>query len=298
MKGLGVCIVVMLILGVPDAQAQQLVRGRILDAATRDALPAATIQIEGTYRGTISNAEGAYELEVPTLPATLVVRFIGYETARRVLTRDEDAQVDFRLQPVAYQLDEVVVTGEDPAIRIMREVIERKKQWRAALDTYETEAYNRFTISNDTGIVSIIETFTEAFWDRDKGMKETLKGRRETANLDIEEALPAALFVTNLYDDDIEVGGYTLIGVTHPSALRHYDFKLEGTRSLDGKIVYDISVAPRNKLKSAFIGRVAVLDSAYALLDVELRPGEAFLFPPPIDRYDVTYRQQFSKFRR
>ena len=127
-------------------------------------------------------------------------------------------------------------------------------------------------------------------------MKETLKGRRETANLDIEENLPAALFVTNLYDDDIEVGGYTLIGVTHPKALRHYDFRLEGTRFLDDKEVYDISVKPRNKLKSAFVGRVSVLDSAYALIDVELRPGEAFLFPQPIERYEVTYRQQFSNF--
>ena len=296
MKRLWLSIFVMVVLLVPEAAAQKLVRGQIFDAATGEVLPAANVQIEGTYRGTISNADGVYEIQLDELPATLLVRFIGYETARRTIAADDAAQQDFRLQPVTYELGEVVVTGEDPAVQIMREVIERKKVWRAALDTYETEAYNRFTISNDTGIVSIIETFTAAFWDRERGMKETLKGRRETANLEIEEALPAALFVTNLYDDDIEVGGYTLIGVTHPKALRHYRFRLEGTRYLDDQEVYDISVEPRNKLKSAFVGRVSVLDSAYALIDVELRPGEAFLFPTPIERYDVTYRQQFSNF--
>jgi len=62
------------------------------------------------------------------------------------------------------------------------------------------------------------------------------------------------------------------------------------------QLVYDIAVRPRNKLKSSFTGRVSVLDEAYALIDVELQPGEAFLFPPPIDRYDVTYRQQYSNF--
>ncbi len=296
MKRLWLLFMVLIVAVVPEAEAQQVVRGRIFDAATGASLPAATIQIEGTYRGTITNADGAYELQVETLPATLIVRYIGYETARRTLSAGDAEEQDFRLQPVAYQLDEIVVSGEDPAIRIMREVIERKKRWRATLESYETEAYNRFTISNDTGIVSIIETFTTAFWDRERGMKETLKGRRETANLNIEENLPAALFVTNLYDDNIEAGGYTLIGVTHPNALRHYNFRLEGTRFIDDKEVYDISVAPKNKLKSAFVGRVSVLDSAYALIDVELRPGEAFLFPQPIERYDVTYRQQFSNF--
>ena len=288
MKRLGLIFFVLVVLIVPEAAAQKLVRGQIFDAATGEVLPAANVQIEGTYRGTISNTDGVYEIQLDELPATLLVRFIGYETARRTISADDPAQQDFRLQPVTYELGEIVVSGEDPAVQIMREVIERKKVWRAALETYETEAYNRFTISNDTGIVSIIETFTAAFWDRERGMKETLKGRRETANLEIEEALPAALFVTNLYDDDIEVGGYTLIGVTHPKALRHYRFRLEGTRRIDDQEVYDISVEPRNKLKSAFVGRVSVLDSAYALIDVELRPGEAFLFPTPIERYDVT----------
>lgn len=279
-----------------DVVAQKLVRGRVLDAATGETLPAANIQIDGTYQGTISNAEGVYELRLRTLPATLVVRYIGYETTRLTVTAASDERQDLQLKPVTYKMDEVVVSGEDPAIQIMREVIERKKVWRAALETYETEAYNRFTLANDTGIVSIIETFTDTFWDHEQGMKETLKARRETANLDIEEALPAAFFVTNLYDDDIEVGGYALIGVTHPDALRHYRFSIEGTRYLDDQLVYDIAVRPRNKLKSAFEGRVSVLDDVYALIDVELQPGEAFLFPPPIDRYEVTYRQQYSNF--
>lgn len=295
MVRLGWMILAGLLFGLP-ASAQTLVRGTVTDAATGEPLAAANLQIDGTYRGTITNAEGAYALRLETLPATLVVRYIGYETARIAVTAATTMPLDIRVQPVTYQLDEVVVSGEDPAIRIMREVIERKKRWRTALETYRADAYNRFTISNDTGIVSIIETFTDTFWDRERGMKETLKARRETANLELPDALPAALFVTNLYDDDVEVGGYELIGVAHPDALRHYDFRLEGTRRLDDQTVYDISVRPKNKLQSAFVGQVAVLDSAFALLEVALRPGAAFIFPPPIERYDVTYRQQFSNF--
>lgn len=291
-------LVVLLLFLVPPlaVQGQHLIEGTVVDARSGEPLPSATIQVEGTYRGTITNTDGAFSLLVPDLPATLLVRFIGYETARVPVAAPLPEHLDVRLEPVAYEMPEIVVSGEDPAVRIMREVIERKKEWRAALETYRVEAYNRFTLSNDTGIVSIIETVTEAFWDHEQGMKETLLARRETSNLNIEESFPAAFFVTNLYDDDVEVGGFTLMGVTHPKALSHYDFTLAGTRYLDDRLVYDIDARPRNRLTSAFVGRVSVLDEAYALLEVELRPGEAFRFPPPVDRYAVTYRQQFSNF--
>ncbi len=224
------------------------------------------------------------------------MRFIGYETARIPVDAGTPDRIAVRMKPTTYTLEEVVVTGEDPAVDIMRKVIARKRQWRATLETYEAEAYTRFTLENDTGIVSIVESLTKTFWDREEGGREVVLSRRKTSNLDFEEFLPAALFVKNLYDDEIEIAGYDMIGVTHPDALKHYRFTLEGTRSLDGRTVYDIAVEPKSKLASAFTGRVAVLDEAYALLSVELRPGEAFLFPPPVKRFDVTYRQQFSNF--
>lgn len=127
-------------------------------------------------------------------------------------------------------------------------------------------------------------------------MREVQTARRQTANLDIEEAIPSALFVTNLYDDDIEIGGHTLMGVTHPDALSHYTFTLDSTRSIDGQRVYDIGVQPDGRLRSAFMGRVAVLDSAYALLEADLRPNRSFIFPPPVRNYRVQLEQQFSNF--
>lgn len=281
----------------PPALAQISLHGTVTDAQTGEPLPSANIQIADTYRGTITNAEGRYTLTINRLPATVVVRFIGFETARRRITAASDAEQHFRLQPSTLQMDELVVTGENPADRIMRRVIERKQQWRAQLDTWEADAYNRFTVRNDSGIVLITETQTTAFWDRTRGMEEVVQARRQTANL-LEENLPdaAALAVSNLYDDNIEMAGHTLIGVTHPDALRHYTFTLDSTRAIDGQRVYDIRVAPASRLKTAFEGRVAVLDSAYALLEVDLQPSKAFLFPPPIKNYRLHFEQQYSNF--
>jgi len=279
-----------------QVRAQKVIQGTVRDAQTGETLPAANIQVEGTYQGTISNVEGVYEIRLETFPATLVVRYIGYKTTRLTVTEATLGRQDLTLAPVTYQLEELVVTDEDPAVNIMRKVIENKQAWRATLDRYRAEAYTRFTLENDTGIVSIIESLTESYWDREKGQREVVLARRKTSNLNIDEFLPAAQFVLNLYDDEVEVSGFHLIGVTHPDALRHYRFSLLETKQIDDQQIYVIGVTPRNKYKSAFVGQVSVLDEAYALLEVELRPGEAFLFPPPIQRYDVTYRQQFSNF--
>lgn len=284
-----------LLLFIPPAVAQTTVRGTVTDTDGQP-LPSANIQIADTYRGTITNADGDFTLQLEALPATLIVRYIGYETVRRTIAQPLDAPLRIALPPSTLEMDEVVVTGENPAEQIMRRVIERKQQWWADLRTYQVDAYNRFTIANDTGIVSIVETQTQTFWDKEEGMREVQTAKRQTANLDIEEALPAALFVTNLYDDDIEIGGHTLMGVTHPDALHHYTFTLDSTRAIDGQLVYDIGVQPDGRLRSAFEGRVAVLDSAYALLEADLRPNRSFVFPPPVRNYRVHLTQQFSNF--
>ena len=285
-----------MLLSIPSAEAQHMLQGHVRDATSSEPLPTATIQIEDTYRGTITNAEGAFRIQVDSLPTVLVVRCIGYKTARRVLQDADAGAQEFLLEPVIYMMEELVISGEDSAIDIMRKVIERKQEWRAALLSYKAAAYNRFTISNDTGIVSIIETVTDAFWDHEQGIIEILKGRRETANFPHEAEIPAALFVTNLYDDAINIAGHRLVGVTHPNALDYYTFRLDGIRQRDGTDVYDILVEPNSKLSSGFVGRISVLDGAYAMIDAELRPGESFLFPIPIRRLTVTYRQQFSSF--
>lgn len=271
------------------------IRGTITDAQTGETIPSATLQVEGTYRGTITNRNGRYAIRCDSLPATLLARYIGYETATVTVTTTAEP-VDIQLQPSVLEMGEVVVTGDDFAENVMRKVIARKQTWWDSLQTYQVEAYNRFTVRNDTGIVSIAESQTRAFWDDEKGVREIVRSRRATANLGIVESLPAAVLVTNLYEDEIELAGHRLYGVTHPDALDAYEFALDSVRVRDGQRVYDIRVEPASRLRSGFQGRVSVLDSAYAMIEVDLRPGRAFLFPPPLRELQIRFRQQFSNY--
>ena len=286
---------------VPPVHAQPwLVRGSVTDAATGQPLPAATVQLAGSYRGTIANDEGEYSLKVQQLPATLTVSYIGYVSQERELTAPAE-RIDFALTPVPFLLDPIVVTAETSAEGIMRQVIRRKQEWRPSLASYQAQAYVRRVLENEEGIVSIGELASEIYWERERGLREVVKSRRVTQNLDAQEAYISAFAgFANFYDDDIPFIGHTLIGPTHPDALKHYRFDLIGQRYLDDKVVFDISVEPKNKLQAAFVGRVAVLDEDFALLEVELAPSRASMTSavplPLIEHMDFAYQQQFRGF--
>lgn len=283
-----------------SGQAQKTITGTVYDAGSGETLPSANISIEGTYRGTISNRNGNYSLSIPDslLPATVTVRYIGFESAQRVIDSESSGRQDFRLRPSVVEMEELVVTDEDPALRIMREVIRRKQQWRQKLMTYRAEAYTRQTLANDTSIVLITESVSTAFWDKQKGHREVLKSRQQTANIDAASNFAGVSYLPNFYDDNIEIAGFDVVGVTHPDALKFYDFKLQDQTTLDDRTVYEIEVIPARRLQPLFRGTIYVLDEAYALLEVSLQPNEVVDFPQPIQEFNSYYEQQFNNYGR
>ena len=276
--------------------AQVVVSGDVRNRETGEVLFPATIRIEGTNIATVTNSDGRFELTVEGFPVILSFSHIGFrsDTMRIV----DSAHVRTRMTPVLLELDEIVVTAEDPATSIMRKVIERKKAWRQDLESLKANAYTRLTIRKDSKIVSVVESMSEAFWREDGGWREILKAKRMTRNMAEDLEVPAVAFIDNLYDDNVMVGGHSLQGVTHPDALETYDFKLASRRKMDDRTVYDIEVRSKSPRSSAFVGTVSVLDEAYALIDVYLRPNESFLFPPPFRHFAISFHQQYRQFGR
>ena len=288
---------------VPTAQGQdtteKTLRGRVVDAETGEPLPQANLRIADAYQGTITNVDGRYTLELDSLPVTVVVRYVGYESTRRRITTETDPQQTFRLMPSTVEMEEVVVTGTgNPGETIMQRVIENKQEWWPELRSYSVEAYNRFTVASDTTIAAVAESQTTAFWDAGRGTREVVRSQRGTANLQnlTDSALPAASAVLNLYGDNVSVAGNRLVGVTHPDALDYYDFTLDTTRAIDGRQAFLIQVEPGNRLSSTFQGTVTVLDSTYALLEARLRPTTSLSTSRVLKGVDITFEQQFSNF--
>ena len=85
------------------------------------------------------------------------------------------------MQPVV-NMDAVIITQENPAVYIMEKVIENNSNG-VNLNRYKANAYTRQQIKRDTDIVSN-ESLSELYWDRNKGVREILKSKRQTANID------------------------------------------------------------------------------------------------------------------
>jgi len=273
-----------------------LFKGRVLDSQTGVPLVAANVQIAGTYRGTISNENGRFQLEIKQFPVELIISYIGYQTKTVSLTGQIYREFLVELDPVIFEAEPIVVIAEDPGMQIMREVIRRKQEWIKDIQTYQAAAYSRLVLENDSGIVSISESSSDLFWDSERGPREIIKSKRQSSNLTQDQNFAFASYIPNLYDDDVEINGFTVIGPTHPDAFDFYEYQLEKMSKIDTTTIYHIRVIPISRLQPTFTGELTVLDHEYALFSADLKPSESILFPPPIKAWDLSYRQKFTNF--
>lgn len=103
------CLLIALMLfGVSfSTMAQITVTGTIKDDGG-EALPAATVTIEGTTQGTVADIDGKYSIKVPNGDVVLVFKYVGF--ADKKITVGTQTVIDVIMTPDDV-LDEVVVTG-------------------------------------------------------------------------------------------------------------------------------------------------------------------------------------------
>ncbi len=293
-------LILLLLLFSTQLFAQKTIEGTITNAKTDDPLPAANIVIQGVYQGTISNRNGFYRLAIADslLPATIRISYIGYHSKKRIIRQSSPRVQNFRLKPSVTQLEALSVTAKAADLTVMERVIRRKQQWLKKLHTYKAEAYSRQILSKDTAIVSITESISTIYWGEDKGSREVLKWRNQTRNIEIGNNFAGVSYLPNLYNNNIEIAGYNLVGITHPEASSYYNFKIIDLLSIDGQRVYKIKVIPDKTLQPLFTGVAYVLDEKFALLKVNLSLNDVVRFPTPIQDFNLRYRQQFNNFGR
>ncbi|MGD9993633.1 MAG: TonB-dependent receptor [Salinivirgaceae bacterium] len=100
---------VMLLAWAMLAQAQFLIKGTVTDAQGLP-LVGAAIQIQGTLAGTVSNADGVFQLKgIHKGTHELSASYLGYEKQSLSLNVTKDTTVAFMLPALAIMADEVIV---------------------------------------------------------------------------------------------------------------------------------------------------------------------------------------------
>lgn len=82
--------------------------GRVTDASTQEPLPGVNLLEKGTTNGTVSDADGRFQLNVKD-GAVLLVSFIGY--IKQEIVIGSQSEIAISMSPDIATLDEIVVTG-------------------------------------------------------------------------------------------------------------------------------------------------------------------------------------------
>jgi len=89
-------------------QQQKTVTGKVISASDNSPIIGATVSIEGTTSGTVTNIDGEFSLQV-SASDVIVISFIGYKTQR--ITVGDQSSFNVTLEEDVTDLDEVVVVG-------------------------------------------------------------------------------------------------------------------------------------------------------------------------------------------
>jgi len=112
----------------PSQAVLQSLTGQVIDP-TGATLPGVTLLIKGTSKGTVTDANGKFKLEIQSFPITLTASYLGYKTKDIVV--QSAGNITITMEEDINALDEVVVT----ALGIKRE----EKKLGYAQQTIESE---------------------------------------------------------------------------------------------------------------------------------------------------------------
>jgi TonB-linked SusC/RagA family outer membrane protein len=99
----------LLVLCLPEAFAQKTVSGRVTDAETGETLPGVNVIVKGTTRGTTTDVNGNYKIELIAEDKILSFSFVGYEDVELEVLNQK--VVDVALKVKSTLMQEVVVVG-------------------------------------------------------------------------------------------------------------------------------------------------------------------------------------------
>ncbi|AYN69721.1 TonB-dependent receptor [Euzebyella marina] len=118
-----ICIgIISLTAAIFTANAQQsfTINGSITDIDNGETLFGASILLEGTTIGVVTNEYGFYSLSAPSGQYNLIISYMGYHSQVKEIQLNRDQKLNFELAEESTQLEEVVVTGDEPETVVLR----------------------------------------------------------------------------------------------------------------------------------------------------------------------------------
>jgi hypothetical protein len=283
------------------------IKGRVRDAETGEPIPFANIYIKNSSVGCYTNDSGAYSIQFKGRYDSLSAAFLGYRPAAEKFKRHTSQIIDFNLYSNTTKLEDIIVIpGENPAHRILRNIWARKERNNNKSNNIQCKLYNKVQISLsniddkfknkkilkpfqfvfdniDTNAftgktylpILISETVSDYYFQKKPSFEKTnvkatqISGIKNESVLSFVGGLNQSL---NIYDDYMSF--YSETGFISPIAdagLLFYRYYLLDSAKRNGHKCYRIKFKPRRKQERTFSGEFWVADTSFAIQSLNMR---------------------------
>jgi len=275
--------------------SQVTVRGKVVDSKTKSSLPGVIIRIMNSSRGTLSDDNGNFQMNLDKGLYDIQFSIVGYNSEIRKVEINKSEDWVIELKESFVQMSEVLVVAEDPGVGIIRRAIANKKRWMERLKSYKCTAYSKQIINKEDSIASIAESYSNGYWRRGDGFREKIFQKRQTENIKMAQNFAMVGGIVNFNEDIIQIAGFKFTGPISPDALDDYSFKLIKTYESRGFNIYEIAMKPNSRFKPLFEGIICISDSVYSITKVEVKPNDVFKIPF-VKNFSLDLGQRFAVF--
>ncbi|WP_234734451.1 DUF5686 and carboxypeptidase regulatory-like domain-containing protein [Tellurirhabdus bombi] len=289
----------------PSLVVAQGIKGTV-KTAKNEPLPYAAIVVKGSSNGTITNADGLYELPLQPGRYDITFQYLGFQSVQKSVEITSGFQtLDITLNEQAYRLDELAVGKgkEDPAYSIMRRAIAKSRIHEMQVQSYTAKVYTKASVTITDlpmeflykkqlkevekeanfkkGVPILNESVSEVTFKQPNQYKQKVIATRNSQNNDFPS--PNQYFQTSFYRPEVAKA----VSPLSPKAFAYYKFEYEGTFREQGVDVSKITVTPRSYGEGVFKGTLFIIENTWAIHSLQL---ETIAF----QGFTVKVRQVFS----
>ena len=282
------------------------ITGKVFDAESKEPLPFVPVLIKGTTVGGTTDFDGNYSITTSKLGDSIVASYVSYKKLSKALKRGENQVVNMPMVLEGVNLLEVVVkAGENPAHRIIRNVIANKEfNNKRKLDAYQYETYNKvefdlnripkemqerkvfkpikFVFDNVDSLNSgekpslpifITEAISDIYFRSNPTLKkEVIKANKITGieNTSITSVMGDMYQNINIYDNNILVFGKDFVSPISDNGLFYYKYYLEDSLFIGNTRCYHIRFKSKRPQELCFSGNMWIADTTWAVKRLEM----------------------------
>lgn len=279
---------VVLLLSLPSIYGQQVLEGVIRNRVTQEVVGGASLQVEGTTKGTYTNARGEFRLPLPPNARQLVVTSLGYD---RLVIDIASVESEILLQPSSVNYRSVAVVADITPEEVVRRASQRVQENNQRVSSVVSTVYSKMNMTvNDAGLrrdsksavkSSIMETFSTVYDQRKPEPRKHVHiiQRRQTKNIPAQDNL---LVFDQFFDftvDEVRFLQTRLVTPLATDALDEYQYRMLGKEPFGNLMVYRIAFEPKARMYPGFEGTLTIVEGTYQVIGAEFAPTDETAIP-------------------